>query len=682
MSRARQSRRSVRSANDEAARHTVEPLEARRLMSFGTLGGAPSLTPTDMQSSPGLLDPSNSTSIYCLTAQGTSGNDSIIIDDANGYLDVFVNGELQNWMPDWFATSVSVHAGAGDDSIVVTDAVTTPCWLYGEAGNDTLTGGASSDDNFYGGSGFDTVSYANRWSNLNLSLDGVANDGAAGEHDNIHFDVEVVIGGQGDDSITGSAGNDVLKGGGGNDTLDGGAGDDSLSGDWGNDLLLGNDGNDTMDGGAGSDTFFGGLGNDTVDYSNRVNPLTVSLDYVANDGETSEDDLVLPDVENVWGGHASDLIIGSGADNALYGGDGNDTLIGGDGNDTLDGGAGNDRLDGGAGDDDLRGGLNNDTLFAGAGSDVLSGGDGDDVLVSIGGGNDSLAGDAGFDSFWADSSDTFTQTDASEASAGHIHQVYGFADYHFGNGSTYSVSTELEGQNMPDPSGGFNYLNYANDPLFSSSGPSKNDIYQQGLGDCYFMATLSSIAKTNPDRIRQSVVDLGDGTYGVQFFNGNSPVYVRVDGDLPTDGMGSLVYANLGIGNSLWAALMEKAWAYHRHNDSNYPSIEGGDPSEAYGALGVSSPTSASTFGFQIMNRPDLLWSYVSNELAAGKSVVACTPDSPPNLAGDHCYEVDRVYVDGSGTRHIVLRNPWGPYVDVTDAQFMASVDEVDSAYV
>jgi Ca2+-binding RTX toxin-like protein len=621
------------------------------------------------------------TSIYYLTVQGTSGNDSILIDHENGYVEAYVNGSPQGSLPDWWIKGVSVHAGWGDDSIVVTDSVSTRCWLYGDAGNDTFTGSAAADEDFYGGSGLDAVSYANRWSNLNLTLDGVANDGAWGEHDNIHFDVEVVIGGWGNDSITGSAGNDVLRGGAGNDTLDGGAGDDSLYGDWDYDLLLGNDGNDTLDGGVGSDTFFGGLGNDTVDYSNRINPLTITLDYAGNDGELLENDLVLPDVENVWGGWASDRIVGSGADNALYGGTGNDTITGGDGNDTLDGGGGNDRLDGGAGDDDLRGSLDNDTLFAGGGNDVLSGGSGDDVLVSIGGGNDSLAGDAGFDSFWADYSDTFNQWDAIESTAGHIHQLYGFADYHFGNGSTYSVSTELDGQNMPDPDGGFNYLDYANDPLFAPAGPSKNDIFQQGLGDCYFMATLSSIAKTDPDRIRQSVADLGDGTYAVRFFDGNAPVYVRVDGDLPTNGMGALAYANLGGGNSLWVAIMEKAWAYYRHNDSNYKSTEDGEADEVYSALGASSG-SVGTFGFQLMNRPDLLWNYVSNELAAGKSVVASTPGGPPNLVGSHYYEVDRVYVDGSGTRHIVLRNPWGPYNDLTDAQFLASVEAVYSAYV
>jgi Ca2+-binding RTX toxin-like protein len=690
MFRARASRRSFRSRNRRTQTRSraalFEPLEGRTLMSFGGLSSFTTLTPT----SPDTVDPTTSfNSIGCLSVQGTTGNDTIVIDHAAGYVDAYVNGNFVNYIPDWMCTLVSVHGRAGDDSIVVRDTVNTHCYLFGDDGNDTVTGSAGAAEDFIGGNGFDDVSYANRWTNLNLSLDGLADDGAAGENDNIHSDIEVVIGGLGNDSITGGWGNDILAGWNGADTLDGGVGDDSLSGGWGNDLLLGNDGDDTMDGGGGSDTFFGGNGVDRADYSNAITPLNVTIDYVANDGEAGENDLVLPDVENVWGGWASDRIVGSAADNVLHGAAGDDTLIGGEGNDTLDGSLGNDRLDGGDGNDDLLGGPHNDVLFAGAGDDVLSGGSDDDTLVSIGGGQgDSLSGDGGYDSFWADYSDTFSQWDWNEYTGGHIHQVYSFADYHFSNGPTIGLSRELDGQNLPDPVGGANYVNYSAQSLFASTGPIKDDIDQNALGDCYFLATLSSIAKTNPDRIRQSVVDLGDGTYAVQFFNGNSPVFVRVDGDLPTNGSGALVYAGLGTGNSLWVAIMEKAWAFYRKNDSNYSSIAGGWPSDAFWALGVSSTTTQSTFGYAWMNRPDLLWNYVAGELGAGKAVVACTPGGSTNLVGNHCYEVDSVYVDGSGTRHIVLRNPWGwagnpgAYVDLTDAQFLASVDQVDSAYV
>ena len=74
------------------------------------------------------------------------------------------------------------------------------------------------------------------------SIDGVANDGEAGEGDNIATDVESIVGGSAGDTLTGGAGNETLIGGAGNDTLSGLAGDDVLDGGAGADHL---------DGGAG-----------------------------------------------------------------------------------------------------------------------------------------------------------------------------------------------------------------------------------------------------------------------------------------------------------------------------------------------------------------------------------------------------------------------------------------------
>lgn len=58
----------------------------------------------------------------------------------------------------------------------------------------------------------------------------------------------LVIGTNGDDTITGSAAGDCIVGGGGDDTIDGQAGDD---------VVLGGDGADRIDGGAGNDRLYG-----------------------------------------------------------------------------------------------------------------------------------------------------------------------------------------------------------------------------------------------------------------------------------------------------------------------------------------------------------------------------------------------------------------------------------------
>jgi Ca2+-binding RTX toxin-like protein len=83
---------------------------------------------------------------------------------------------------------------------------------------------------------------------------------------------DLLIGGDGADSLNGGAAKDVLFGGQGDDTILGGAdsdvllgadGADKLSGGAGSDIVVGNAGNDTLIGGAGTDALAGGAGFDT-----------------------------------------------------------------------------------------------------------------------------------------------------------------------------------------------------------------------------------------------------------------------------------------------------------------------------------------------------------------------------------------------------------------------------------
>lgn len=65
----------------------------------------------------------------------------------------------------------------------------------------------------------------------------------------------VLVGGDGNDTLTSGADSDWLYGGVGNDTLVGGGGSDWLYGELGNDTLTGGSGNDRCDGGPGSNSF-------------------------------------------------------------------------------------------------------------------------------------------------------------------------------------------------------------------------------------------------------------------------------------------------------------------------------------------------------------------------------------------------------------------------------------------
>lgn len=206
----------------------------------------------------------------------------------------------------------------------------------------------------------------------------VGDDGAAGEGDTIHDDVEVVLGGKGNDALSarwapcsdGAAPPTVKC------MLAGNSGDDTLTGSAFADLLDGGNGNDTLSGGLGSDTLIGGAGVDTVSYAERSNPVKVSLNaaqpWVAGqNGEAGENDSIASDIENLTGGAGNDALRGSAAANIIRGREGADTI---------EGGLGNDSLYGDAGDDLLYGGAGNDMLVGGAGADTLRGGDGDDFL--------------------------------------------------------------------------------------------------------------------------------------------------------------------------------------------------------------------------------------------------------------------------------------------------------------
>lgn len=164
------------------------------------------------------------------------------------------DGEDYMWAGGGSHTGGAVlKGGAGGDS------------MYGTNGADTFDGGANGDfmlgyggaDSFAGGPDFDTVAYYDRSAAqpVNVTIDGVADDGGADEKDNVNTDVEDLIGSAGNDTLKGSAGSNSLDGSGGNDILDGDGGFDSYLGGEGNDSVLARDGrSERIDCGAGNDT--------------------------------------------------------------------------------------------------------------------------------------------------------------------------------------------------------------------------------------------------------------------------------------------------------------------------------------------------------------------------------------------------------------------------------------------
>ena len=203
-----------------------------------------------------------------MTAGSQSEGDTIARDVEN--LDGSDSGDTLSGS----AAANAIAGGGGTDT------------LNGLGGNDTLDPGAGAGDVTDGGTGIDgaykrpsvtpCLGYCPPVG-VTVSLDGVANDGPAGEADNVKTTVENLYGSPVDDTLTGSnttanvlmgyGGNDVLDGLGGNDTIVGGAGADQLTGNGGNDDI------DAVDGAA--DTLIScGAGTDSAAFDSGLETTT------------------------------------------------------------------------------------------------------------------------------------------------------------------------------------------------------------------------------------------------------------------------------------------------------------------------------------------------------------------------------------------------------------------------
>jgi hypothetical protein len=366
----------------------------------------------------------------------------------------------------------------------------------------------------------------------------------------------------------------------------------------------------------------------------------------------------------------------------------------------INAGAGNDKVSvdasvttpcdilGDAGNDTLLGGSGNDIINGGVGNNNLVGNAGDDTLISVGSTLDTLVGGAGNDSFWTDNNvKQTTDADSTEIAKGAVHRV---ASYR--NGASKAVSVKLA-----DPKSTlttYKYYAFSNRPLFGANGPTADDIAQGQVGDCYFLSTLASIAKTDAKTIENSICDMGDGTYSVEFHVKGVAVYERVDNDLATYSWSHTTpaYANLGAGSSMWVAIFEKAFADFRQTKNTYASINAGMMSEVYTDFGDTSATitpsgaaDANTYAQQIEALLD-----------SGKSVTAAVYNVPAgaNLIGSHAYTITGVTQNNDGSYSVTVRNPWGVdgntstdgnndgYVTLTAAQAFAGLAVVQSATV
>jgi Ca2+-binding RTX toxin-like protein len=418
---------------------------------------------------------------------GSQGNDVLT---GNGAANTLTGNSGNNTL-EGLGNNDSLQGGDGIDDLRGGDGSDS---MTGGVGQDTFRGGAGADD-MSGGGGMDSADYSASTAPLSVTADDGANDGAAGEGDNVHSDVEILHGGQANDTLVPKIDDTVpgeVWGGPGNDTLFGG-------GQASNDRLEGEDGNDTLDGRWGADIMNGGPGIDTVDYrGHEADPGDGSLvgvnsvpDGIANDGSGYIDanfggggppyDNVGSDIENVIGSEGPDNIFGTGAANRLEGRGGDDLIHADAGNDTIDGGTGADTIDGGADTDTatyasrtanvrvtIGGGADDGEIAANEGDNVMgtienaTGGRGADVLrgtaaanvLNGGPGNDTLNGRLGKDTLnGQDGIDTITYADRTAGVAVSLDGVANDGADPDGNGKSTAAEEADRDRNIENADG-------------------------------------------------------------------------------------------------------------------------------------------------------------------------------------------------------------------------------------
>ncbi|MDE4174643.1 Hint domain-containing protein [Phaeobacter sp. PT47_59] len=257
----------------------------------------------------------------------------------------------------------TIDGGGGDDVII------------GNGGDDSLTGGDGSDS-VDGGDGDDVIDTSG---NEPTPLPDRGFPGYTGTTPSIPpipadadptDDMDTVVGGAGNDTITTGDDADLISGDGGDDVIDAGIDDDTVDGGDDNDLITGGEGSDSLMGGAGDDTIYGGL--------DPVFPDGLNIMDDGADGRPVDPDPT-NGMDTIEGGAGNDVIYGQDDDDVISGGEGDDTIDAGIDDDEVSGGVGNDMITGGHGADTLSGDADRDYFIGGTDGDVVDGGStGDD----------------------------------------------------------------------------------------------------------------------------------------------------------------------------------------------------------------------------------------------------------------------------------------------------------------
>ena len=199
--------------------------------------------------------------------------------------------------------------------------------------------------------------------------------------------------------------------------------------------------------------------------------------------------------------------------------------------------------------------------------------------------------------------------------------------------------------------------------------PAGGDVNQDGIGDCYLVATMSAIAHADPQWIKDRIsYDPQTGLFDVTLWDGSQWRHIPisqadVDANIAAGGASGVDGAGAPDRNApLWPAVLESAYAKMKAPGQGIGGVQSGVTPPALEALTGNN-------GDWIIPATEWLTpsqhidTQIADALNGHQPVMLSTSVLTGDVAGlsaQHVYSVESISGTGSDAT-VTLRNPWGP---------------------
>lgn len=206
-------------------------------------------------------------------------------------------------------------------------------------------------------------------------------------------------------------------------------------------------------------------------------------------------------------------------------------------------------------------------------------------------------------------------------------------------------------------------LKWNEDDLYDGE-PQGSDVNQDGIGDCYLVATMSAIANANPQWIKDRIsYDPHTGMFDVTMWDGHEWRHIPVtqaDIDANIAAKGASGVDNQVAGAPLWPAVLESAYAKMKAPGRGIEGIETGLTPPALEAL-TGNNGDWIIPATEWMTPSQHIDTQIADALVNHQPVMLSTSVfGGPALENMHVYSIEGITGTGSDAT-VTLRNPWGP---------------------